>query len=77
MARPKVCNGLIENACNQSKVLYGDKDCFWDSESSTCKEFACSSITFSSGTIDHAACHGKINTCTLNDKKNGCMDLKA
>lgn len=62
-------------------VLEGDKDCYWDSVASSCKEYACTSITFAANaTIDHAACMSAMNDkCTVNAETTptGCIALKA
>ena len=59
--------------------MEGDKDCYWDTGSSSCKDYACTSITFSGGeTINHTNCMSRMNNlCTVNaaSSPTGCVAL--
>lgn len=61
--------------------MEGDKSCYWDTGSSSCKDVACTSITFAAGaTINHTTCMSRMNNkCTVNAATNptGCVALKA
>ena len=52
-------------------------NCYWDGGSGTCKDYLCTSITFSNGTYTHDLCHGEIDTCTVTGNPGtGCSALK-
>lgn len=60
--------------------MEGDKSCYWDTGSTSCKDYACTSITFASGeTINHFICMSKMNSkCTINAAvPTACIALKA